>query len=67
MKSSSLQIDPTLIGKKFTGFDPKVEYTCVGFAQNETFIIFGAYNDAANNSFKIQSIKLTDAKFIGQI
>ena len=60
-----VQLDPTLIGKKFTAMDPNIEYTCVGFGQNETFLVFGAHNDVPNNRFKIKSIKMSDANFIG--
>ena len=65
--NKSIQIDPTLIGKKFTAMDPNIEYICVGFAQNETFLVFGAVNDSVNNRFNIKSIKLTDVKFLGQM
>jgi hypothetical protein len=56
-----------LIGKKFTVNDPAIEYTCVGYAQNETFVVFGAANDVTNNRFTVRSFKVTEAKFIGQI
>ena len=59
-------IDPTaVIGKKFVvnGTD---EYVCVGYAQNETLLVLGAFNDVTNNRFTVKSFKLTDAKFIGQ-
>jgi len=56
-----------LVGKKFTGMDPNIEYTCVGYAQNETFIIFGATNDVTNNRFTVRSFKVTEARFLGQV
>jgi len=60
-------LDPTaVINKKFTVNDPAVEYTCIGYSQNETFIVFGASNDVTNNRFSVKSFKLTDAKFVGQ-
>lgn len=59
-------LDPTLLGKKFTVNDPTIEYVCVGYAQNETFVVFGALNDVTNNRFGVRSFKLTDIKFIGQ-
>jgi len=62
----AIQLDPKLIGAKFTVNDPAIEYVCMGFAQNETFIVFGAHNDVTNNRFTIRSFKLTDAKFVGQ-
>jgi len=63
----NMHIDPsTIIGKKFTITDPNIEYSCIGYAQNETFIVFGAYNDPPNNRFTVKSFKLTDAKFVGQ-
>lgn len=62
----SMKIDEKLIGTKFTVNDPSTEYTCVGFGQNDTFIIFGTMNDTPNNRFSVKSFKLADAKFIGQ-
>jgi len=60
-----MQLDSSIIGKKFEIHDPAIEYTCVGWAKNDTFIIFGAYNDIPNNRFTIKSFKLSDAKFKG--
>jgi len=65
--NKSLQLDPSLIGKKFTGNLAQIEYICVGFAQNETFLVFGAINDPVTNRFEIKSLKLTEVKFQGQM
>jgi hypothetical protein len=64
MKNMTIE---NIIGKSFNAFDPSAEYICVGYAQNETFIVFGAINDTANNRFSIKSFKLTDCKFKGQV
>lgn len=52
-----------LVGKSFTVTDPAIEYVCVGYAQNDTFIVFGASYDSMNNRSIIKSFKLTEAKF----
>lgn len=63
-----INISPDLIGKKFTtSKDPSVEYICVGYACNTTFLVIGALNDSVNNRFTLESVKLSDAKFIGQM
>jgi len=63
-----INISPDIIGRKFTTVkDPTVEYICVGYACNTTFLIIGALNDTVNNRFTLESIKLSDAKFIGQM
>ena len=60
-----------IIGKTF--FTPNKpgngneEYVCVGFAQNDTFLVFGALNDITNNRCTLQSFKLTEVKFKGTI
>jgi hypothetical protein len=54
-----------LIGKSFSVKDPAIEYVCVGYAQNDTFVVFGAKNDTVNNRFEVISFKLTEAKFKG--
>jgi len=62
-----MQLDK-LIGFQFTvPADPTVKYTCVGYAQNNTFCVFGAVNDTPNNRFKVQSFKITEVTFLGQI
>jgi hypothetical protein len=56
-----------IIGQTFsTSNDPNTEYKCVGYAQNETFIVFGALNDTVNNRFTVVSKKLTEVRFKGQ-
>ena len=64
---NTIQLDQSLIGRKFLKLDPAIEYVCVGFAQNETFIIFGALNDITTTTkFAIKSFKLNDVTFLGQ-
>lgn len=68
--TQSMQLSSNLMGEKFTVANlpgPTETFTCVGFAQNETFIIFGACNDTPNNRYAIRSFKLTDARFMGQV
>jgi len=66
-KHMTIQLDQTIIGKKFTAFDPNNEYVCVGFAQNNTLLVLGALNDVTNNRFNIMSFKLSEVKFLGQM
>lgn len=57
-----------LIGFQFTApTDPNVKYICVGYAQNNTFCVFGAVNDVTNNRFTVKSFKITEVTFIGQV
>lgn len=70
--NKTILLDPTLLGKTFTvpntpGSGPCPEYKIVGYAQNETFVVFGALNDTVNNRFDIKSFKLTEVKFKGAI
>jgi hypothetical protein len=46
---------------------PDTKFVCVGYAHNDTFCIFGAYNDSANNTFYVESWKLTEVTFHGEI
>ena len=63
-----IYIDPSLIvGKKFTAFDPKTEYICLGYGETGTSIIVGAINDTVNNRFEIKTFKLSEVKFFGQL
>lgn len=52
-------------GLKFTALDPNTEYTCVGYASNETFLIVGAHWDQASNRTTLKTFKLQDVKFMG--
>jgi len=54
------------MGAKFSHADPNIEYTVVGFGQNATFVVFGAYNDTPNNRYTVKSFKLADVTFKGQ-
>lgn len=58
-----MYLDPTIIGKTFHVTDPNIRYRCVGYAQNETFVVLGAAQDVPNNRSKISSFKLTEVTF----
>jgi len=63
-------LDTSLMGQMFTAQSstvPNAEYKVVGYAQNETFVVFGALNDTVNNRFDVKSFKLTEVKFKGQV
>ncbi len=59
--------DSSIVGKTFYGNDPKCEYTCIGYADNGTLLIIGAYFDSVNNRSKLKTFKLTDVTFKGQV
>ena len=59
--------EKAIVGKTFTAQDPKIEYTCVGYAQNDTCLVVGALFDSVNNRTELKTIKMTDAKFKGDI
>lgn len=64
----SIYIEPNaFIGKKFTANDPNLEYECVGYAANETFLVIGSQLDSANNRSTLKTFKLSDVKFKGEI
>ena len=68
MKATPMYIDSkTIVGKKFTALDPNTEYTCVGYGQNETFLVIGSNFDAPNNRSTLKTFKLSDVKFKGDI
>ena len=63
-------LNTSLMGQTFTAPNsvvPAAEYKAVGYAQNETFVVFGALNDTVNNRFDVKSFKLTEVKFKGQV
>ena len=63
-----MYIDPkAIVGKKFTAMDPNLEYTCVGYCENDTFLIIGTLFDAPNNRSQLKTFKLSDVKFKGNI
>ena len=64
---SQLFIDATIIGKKFTAFDPNAEWTCIGYCCNETFLLVGTSFDAPNNRSTIKTFKLSEVKFKGEL
>lgn len=63
---TNLFIDSTtIVGKTFTVSNDvtNTEYTCVGYACNETFLIVGKYTDTVNNRFQLKTFKFGDVKF----
>lgn len=61
-------INDKLIGKTFfvdnmTGR----EFTCQGFAFTGTIIVFGSTWDQVNNRTRIDTFKLSEVKFVGNI
>ena len=59
--------ESTIVGQTFTATDPATEYTCVGYACNDTFLIVGAHFDAPNNRTALKTFKIQDVKFKGQL
>jgi len=64
-----LHIDPKfLIGKTFnTTLDSNTEYTCIGYASNDTFLVVGAMWDQPNNRTILKTFKFQDVKFRGNV
>jgi len=69
MKTNTMFIAPqALIGKQFPSpNDPKTEYTVIGYAQNETFLLIATNFDQVNNRSYVKTFKLTDVAFKGDI
>lgn len=59
--------ESAIIGQKFNSLDPAIEYTCIGYAQNDTFVIVGAQFDSVNNRTTLRTFKMSDVKFMGQL
>lgn len=63
---TNLYIEPSyIVGKTFTvsGDVTNTEYTCVGYAANETFLVVGKYTDTVNNRFSLKTFKFQEVKF----
>ncbi len=58
-----------IIGQTFTVSNDtgQHEYICIGYSQNETFVIFGALNSSNATEFSVKSFKLTEVKFKGHL
>jgi len=56
-----------IVGMQFTALDPNTKYTCIGYGNTGTVVVFGAYNDTVNNRVEVKSFKLQEVKFLGQI
>ena len=59
--------EAAIVGQTFTAMDPNMEYTCIGYGQNDTFLVVGSYFDAPNNRTQLKTFKLSDVKFKGQL
>ncbi len=56
----------TIEGKPFvTELDSKTEFTCIGYATNDTFLVVGARWDQASNRTIVRTFKINEVKFIG--
>lgn len=56
----------SLYGKKFTaGSLDSTPFSCIGMAQNETFLVVGISFDAPNNRSLIKTFKIQDVSFLG--
>jgi hypothetical protein len=62
-------IDPKfLIGLKFASpIDSNIEYTAIGYGQNETFLIIATTFDSTNGKSSIKTFKLSDVKLRGNV
>lgn len=60
--------ESAIIGKTFTiAADPTAEYTCIGVADNNTFLLVGTRFDSINNRSILSTIKLSEARFKGEL
>ena len=62
-----IQLTDKLIGQKFTAFDPNAEWTCVGWGDSGTQFIVGANWSQQDNRYTLNTFKLKDIKFKGQV
>jgi hypothetical protein len=61
-------LDPKyIVGRKFTALDPNVEYTCIGYDNNGTSILFGVQFNSIDNRSKVRSFKVADVTFKGDL
>lgn len=59
-----------LEGKKFqlvNGPDTTSEFTCIGYASNDTFLVVGSLWDQASNRTIVKTFKFQDVRFVGKI
>lgn len=59
--------EAAIVGQTFTAFDPNAEWTCIGYACNDTFLIVGTNFDSTNNRSTVKTFKFQDVKFKGQL
>lgn len=63
-----MHLDQTAFaGSQFTAFDPTIEYSFVGYADNGTLLVIGSRFDSVNNRSELKTFKLTEVKFKGPI
>lgn len=64
-----MQITEKLIGQKFTtSIDPSTEWTLVGWdGNNGTQLLIGATWNQQDNRYTLNTFKLRDCRFVGQI
>lgn len=65
-----LFIDPKfIVGQKFVPVNSvaPVEVTCIGYAQNDTFLLVGTTWDQASNRTVIKTYKMTEVSFVGKL
>lgn len=64
-----MYIDPSaIIGKTFVStVDPTSEFKCIGYGQNETFLIIGSTFDSTSNRSIVRTFKFSDVKFKGDL
>jgi hypothetical protein len=57
--------ESAIVGQKFTVLSASHEWTCIGYAKNETLLIIGTYYDSNTDESMIKSFKFSDVKFKG--
>ena len=63
-----LTLSPTIIGSIFVpNITPNEEWTCIGYASNDTFLIVGSFFDVPNNRSFLRTFKFGDIKFKGEL
>ena len=63
-----LNINPKFIeGRRFYKNDPAIEYVCVGQGTGEVSFVVGSRYDAVKDETKIDTFKLREVTFIGDI
>ena len=59
---------PAIMGLQFPSpIDPTIDYTCVGYGQNDTTFIVGATYDSISNRTALRTFKMSEVKFKGPL